>query len=79
MTAERISTADIRNIGLGGKLEVFLPNYAAIEVAKNLVSRCNVRYPRPDGGKWRTSIDRKTFRIVIYCEPKAEEVLEEKA
>lgn len=73
MVAERISTADILNIGMNGKLEVQLPDYAAIEVAKNLVSRCNVRYPRKDGGRWRTSVDRKTFKITVYCEPSKEE------
>lgn len=67
MIAERISTADILNIGLNGKLEVQLPNWAAVEVAKNLVSRCNVRYPRKDGGRWRTSVNRKTYKITITC------------
>lgn len=67
MVAERISTADILNIGTNGKLEVQLPNWAAVEVAKNLVSRCNVRYPREDGSRWRTSVDRKTFKIIITC------------
>lgn len=73
MVAERISTSDILNIGAGGKLEVILPDYRAIESAKVLVARCRLRYPRKDGMTWRTEFCREKSMLTIYCEPKAKE------
>ena len=73
MVAEKVTTEDVKNIGAGGKLEVILPNYAAIEAAKVLVTRVKLRYPREDGYTLRTSFNRKKMSITIYCEPKVEE------
>ena len=72
MVAERISTSDILNIGAGGKLEVILPNYKAVESAKVLVARCKLRYPRDDGLTWRTEFCREKNMLTIYLDKKKE-------
>ena len=74
MVAERIGTSDILNIGIGGRLEVILPDYKAIESAKVLVTRCNLRYPREDGMVWRTKFNREKNMLTIYMESKNEEL-----
>ena len=73
MVAERISTSDILNIGMGGKLEVILPDYKAVESAKVLVARCKLRYPREDGFSWRTEYNREKNMLTIYCVKKEEQ------
>ena len=70
MIAERISTSDILNIGAGGKLEVILPDYKAVESAKVLVARCKLRYPREDGLTWRTEFCREKNMLTIYLDKK---------
>lgn len=65
MISNKVSTEDIVNIGMFGRLTVKLPDYAAIESAKNLVSRVKVRYPRSDGMTYTTNVDRKTNTITI--------------
>lgn len=65
MVANRIGTKDIKSIGAYGKLVVTLPDYAACESAKNLVTRAKSRHPRPDGLTYTTSIDKKTNTITI--------------
>ena len=65
MIANKIGTDDIRNIGTGGKLTVTLPDYAAVESIKNLVTRAKVRHPREDGMTYTTSVDKKTNTITI--------------
>ena len=49
MVASKIGTKDIINIGAFGKLTVTLPDWAAVESAKNLVTRAKKRHPREDG------------------------------
>ena len=65
MIASKIGTKDIKNIGTYGKLIATLPNYAAVESAKNLVTRVKARYPRPDGLTYTTSVDKSTNTITI--------------
>lgn len=65
MTAERISTNDIQSIGLGGVLEVRLPDYGACISAKNLVTYTKNMYPREDGMTYTCSINRETSTIII--------------
>lgn len=65
MKADKISTQDINGIGTGGKLVVTLPDYKAVEVAKNLVTRCKAVYPREDGMTYTTSVDKSTNTITI--------------
>jgi len=65
MIANRVSTTDIINIGAFGKMEVTLPNFAACESAKNLVTRAKARHPRKDGLTWTCHIDKKTNTITI--------------
>jgi hypothetical protein len=73
MIAERIGTSDILNIGVGGKLEVVLPDYKAVESAKVLVARCRLRYPREDGLTWRTTFCREKNMLTIYLGEKESE------
>lgn len=65
MKVDKVSTTDINNIGAFGKLIATLPNYAACETAKNLVTRAKARHPRPDGLTYTTSIDKSTNTITI--------------
>ena len=65
MVANKVGTDDILNIGAFGKLTVTLPDYAAVESAKNLVTRAKARYPREDGLTYTTGVDKKTNTIVI--------------
>lgn len=65
MVVNKVGTEDIKNIGSFGKLIATLPDYAAVEVAKNLVTRAKVRHPREDGLTYQTSIDKKTNTIII--------------
>ena len=65
MVANKVGTEDILNIGAYGKLTVKLPNYAAVESAKNLVTRAKARYPRTDGMAYTTSVDKSTNTITI--------------
>ena len=65
MIANKIGTDDIVNIGAYGKLKVTLPDYAAVESAKNLVTRAKARYPRKDGLTYTTGVDKKTNTIII--------------
>ena len=65
MEASKVGTEDIINIGAFGKLTVTLPNYAAIESVKNLVSRAKARYPREDGLAYTTSVDKSSNTIII--------------
>jgi hypothetical protein len=62
---DRVSTTDINNIGAFGKLVATLPDYAACETAKNLVTRAKARHPRKDGLTYTTSIDKSTNTITI--------------
>ena len=65
MIASKVGTEDINSIGAYGKLVVTLPDYAACESAKNLVTRAKARHPRPDGLTYTTSVDKKTNTITI--------------
>ena len=65
MLVNKVSTEDIKNIGSYGKLIATLPDYAACEVAKNLVTRAKVRHPREDGLTYTCSINKKTNTITI--------------
>lgn len=65
MRADKIGTEDILNIGAFGRLKVTLPSFAAIESAKNLVTRVKARYPRKDGLTYTTSVDKKENIIII--------------
>lgn len=65
MKVDRVSTTDIKNIGAFGKLIATLPNYAACESAKNLVTRAKSRHPRTDGLTYTVSIDKSTNTITI--------------
>lgn len=65
MVSSKVSTSDIKNIGSFGKLVVTLPDYAACETAKNLVTRAKSRHPRQDGLTYTTSIDKATNTITI--------------
>lgn len=65
MIAERVGTEDIKNIGIYGKLKVTLPSFAAVESAKNLVTRIKARHPREDGLTYTTCVDKKTNTITI--------------
>lgn len=65
MVASKVGTDDIKAIGAFGKLIVTLPDFAAIESAKNLVTRVKARHPREDGLTYTTSVDKKTNTITI--------------
>ena len=65
MRADKIGTEDIINIGAFGRLKVTLPDYAAVESAKNLVTRAKARHARADGLTFSTSIDKSTNTITI--------------
>ncbi|MBR5728595.1 MAG: hypothetical protein IKX61_00075 [Prevotella sp.] len=65
MVAEKLSTNDIRGIGVGGVLEVTLPDYKACMSAKNLVTYTKNMYPREDGMTYTCSIDSATNTISI--------------
>lgn len=67
MIASKIGTSDIVNIGAFGKLEVVLPDYAAVETAKNLVTRAKKRYPRKDGLTWTCKTTKGENKITIEC------------
>lgn len=65
MVANKVGTEDITNIGAFGRLKVTLPDFAAVESAKNLVTRVKSRYPRTDGLTYTTGVDKKTNTITI--------------
>lgn len=65
MVANKVGTNDITNIGAFGRLIVTLPDFAAVESAKNLVTRVKSRYPREDGLTYTTCVDKKTNTITI--------------
>ena len=65
MVASKVGTDDIINIGAYGRLTVTLPDFAAVESAKNLVTRAKSRHPRTDGLTYTTSVDKKTNTITI--------------
>lgn len=65
MVANKIGTDDIVNIGALGRLKVTLPDFAAVESAKNLVTRVKSRYPREDGLTYTTRVDKKTNTLTI--------------
>ena len=65
MIVDRVGTSDIRRIGAFGSLELILPNYAAVESIKNLVTRIKARYPRQDGLTYTTKVDKSTNTLTI--------------
>ena len=65
MVADKISTSDIQGIGIGGSLEVKLPDYKACMSAKNLVTYTKNMYPREDGMTYTCSINRDTYTVTI--------------
>lgn len=65
MKANKVGTEDIVNIGSFGKLKVTLPDFAAVESAKNLVTRAKARHPREDGLTYTTKVDKMTNTITI--------------
>ena len=65
MITNKLGTDDIVNIGAFGKLTATLPDYAACESVKNLVTRTKARYPRTDGLTYTTSVDKKTNTVTI--------------
>lgn len=65
MVANKVGTEDIANIGSYGRLKVTLPDFAAIESTKNLVTRVKSRHPREDGLTYTTMVDKKTNTITI--------------
>ena len=65
MVANKVGTEDIINIGAFGKLIARLPDYAAVESVKNLVTRAKARHPRQDGLTYTTSVDKETNTITI--------------
>ena len=65
MIASKVGTEDILNIGAFGRLKVTLPSFAAVESAKNLVTRAKVRHPREDGLTYTTGVDKKTNTLTI--------------
>ena len=64
MISDKISTQDIVDLA-NGILKVTLPDYKAVEVAKNLVTRVKAVYPRKDGLTYTTSVDKSTNTITI--------------
>lgn len=65
MVADKVSTEDIKNIGSYGRLIVKLPSYAAVESAKNLVTRAKARHPRTDGLTYTCTVDKSTNTLTI--------------
>lgn len=65
MIVSKLGTEDILNMGAGSIIKATLPDYAAVESVKNLVTRAKVRHPRKDGLTWTTSVDKKTNTIII--------------
>ena len=65
MIANKVGTDDIVNIGSFGKLTVTLPDYAAVESVKNLVTRAKVRHPREDGLTYTTKVNKMTNTLTI--------------
>ena len=65
MIANKVGTDDIVNIGSFGKLKVTLPDFAAVESVKNLVTRAKARHPRKDGLTYTTKVDKMTNTITI--------------
>lgn len=65
MVVKKVGTEDILGIGAYGKLTATLPDYAAVESAKNLVTRAKARHPRADGLTYKTSVDKRTNTITI--------------
>lgn len=65
MKAERITAKDVRNISVGGKLEVELPNYLACVAAKGIVTYVKRAYPRIDGNVYYTYINSESNTITI--------------
>jgi len=68
MVAERITSEDIRAIGVGGKLIVTLPSFHAVVSARNMVSYVRRAYPREDGC-YKTTYDPKTFTLTVMVVP----------
>lgn len=64
MVASKISTSDINNLAQH-KLVVTLPDFAAVESAKNLVTRVKSRYPLENGQTFTTKTDKATNTITI--------------
>ena len=48
MKANKVTSEDIKNIGVGGQLVVELPNYLACVAAKGAVTYVKKAYPRDD-------------------------------
>lgn len=65
MKAERITAKDVRNISVGGKLEVELPSYLACVAAKGMVTYVKRAYPRTDGNVYYTFINSESNTITI--------------
>ena len=65
MKADRITAKDVRNISVGGKLEVELPNYLACVAAKGMVTYVKRAYPRTDGNVYYTFINSESNTITI--------------
>ena len=65
MKVSKLGTDDIINIGMYGRIKATLPDYAAVESVKNLVTRAKTRHPREDGLTYTTKVDKKTNTILI--------------
>jgi len=65
MKADKITTNDIRSMGVGGTMEVTLPDYKACMSAKSLVTYTKNMYPREDGMTYACCVNRDTFTITI--------------
>lgn len=63
MKADNVSSEDIRKIGVGGQLEVELPNYHACVAAKGKVNYIKKAYPRTDGNVYYTFLRGNTITI----------------
>ena len=74
MVASKVGTDDIINIGAFGKLTVTLPDFAAVESVKNLVTRAKKRHPRTDGLTYTISTKNPKPNTITIMVVKPEDV-----
>lgn len=75
MKADNVSSEDIRNLGVGGQLEVELPSYHACVAAKGKVNYIKRAYPRTDGNVYYTFLKGKSTIVIGLADPHTRDVI----
>lgn len=75
MKADNVSSEDIKNLGVGGQLEIELPSYHACVAAKGKVNYVKRAFPRTDGNVYYTFLKSNNTIVIGLTDPHSRDII----